>query len=281
MVNSVYTKQEEKLCLIPLITKLQQWHQPGKTVIVGIQGGQGTGKTTLGRLLVDVLERVGMKVTAFSIDDFYTSRRQRKILARKYPHNPYYQIARGMPGTHRVSLLQKTLTKIKTGKNFELPIFDKSLHQGAGDIAKRTKKVKGRQDFVFFEGWCLGAPKVTSKEFQRVCKKYKVDLKTLDPNLKFHKVLLKHVKDYQASWKLLDKMVMLQPDSSNLHLKWRAQQERELKAAKGSGMSPQEISSFVAPYLPLTYLCYEKVKFDVKILINARHKLYRIKAKKI
>ncbi len=275
----IYTKQEEQKVLVPLLKKIYQWRQPGKTTIIGIQGGQGTGKTTLVHFLQEVLQRAGYKVVSFSLDDFYTSWKERQQLAEKHLHNPFYQISRGMPGTHRLELLKKILQALKEGRTAEIPIFDKSLHQGAGDIAKQTRKVSGRQDFILFEGWCLGLPVVENKELKRICQKNKIDLQNLDPKLKYSKEVLQFAKKYRSLWKYLDKIVMLKPSSSGLHLQWRLQQEKELQEKKGSGMDPEQVKRFVEPFLPFTYLCYEKVKPDVRILISKEHKMYEMEEK--
>lgn len=130
-----------------------------------------------------------------------------------------------------------------------------------------------RQDFVLFEGWCLGLPVVDVKELKKICEKDKINMKRLDPELKHASVVLKFTKKYQPLWKFLDHLVMLKPSSSDLHLKWRLQQEKELKLKKGSGMSKEQVRKFVEPYLPFTYVCYEKVKADAKILIDEGHRM--------
>jgi len=242
--------------------------QPGKTLIVGLQGGQGTGKTTIVEVIKKNLR--GYNVHSFSIDDFYTSYQDRQKLAKKYKDNPFYQIARGMPGTHRVDYLLKTLQKIRQGKPFQIPVFDKSLRQAQGDISKKTIKVTKRQDFILFEGWCVGLPTVSSAELINICKKTKIDLP------KGNKVVLKHIKEYQPLWKYLDYMVMIKPDSSEVHKEWRSLQEKRLREKKGEGLSKEQISKFVDIYLPFTYVCYEKIRPDAVIKVDQKHEYYRI-----
>ncbi|HLD39584.1 MAG TPA: P-loop NTPase fold protein [Candidatus Nanoarchaeia archaeon] len=271
-----FTKEEEQKIIVPIAEQLQKIHHKNKTTVVGIQGGQGTGKTTIVQFLEKQLKKKGFKVQSFSLDDFYQSWKERKKLQEKYSHNLFYQISRGLPGTHRVKFLLETLQRAKAGKNFEIPIFDKSKYDGKGEILSKTKKVKGRQDFLILEGWCVGMPAVSSQQLLDICRRNGIDLRKLDPTLQDHKVVLAFVKEYQPVWKLLDYIVMLKADSPEVHKKWRLLQEQKLKEKKGQGMSKQEVHAFVEPFLPFTYVCYNLIKPDVKVLIDEKHNFYRI-----
>ena len=270
-----FTKEEEKKIITPIAEQLQHMHTKG-TTIVGVQGGQGTGKTTIVKILEKHLKEQGFKVQSFSIDDFYKSWKERKALQQKYPVNPFYQISRGLPGTHRVKFLLETLQRAKSGKDFAIPLFDKSLYDGKGDVLSKTKKVKGRQDFVIIEGWCVGMPEVNSQKFLEICKSNGINISKLDPKLQEHKVVLKFAKEYQPIWKLLDYQIILKADSPEVHKKWRLLQEKRLKAAKGKGMNDKQVHAFVEPFLPFTYVCYDLIKPDVKVLIDEKHNFYRI-----
>ena len=66
-------------------------------------------------------------------------------------------LTRGVPGTHDLNLLMKTIKKLKE-KKFKtvfIPKFDKS----SDDRFKKNKwqKIKKRPDIIIFEGWCVGA----------------------------------------------------------------------------------------------------------------------------
>ncbi len=274
-----FTKLEQKQIIIPLADRIAEVHNKG-TTIVGLQGGQGTGKTTIVNFLKNELKKRGYKVQSFSIDDFYKSLAERKKLSSNFPENTFYQISRGLPGTHRYKQLLATLKKIKTGKPFKIPFFDKSLHKGRGDITKKTKKVSSKQDIVILEGWCVGIPYVSSENLRKICKKNKINLHKLDPKLKYHLEVLKFVKQYQILWNYLDYMVMLKPSSIKVHQEWRSLQERRLRKSKGGGMNIKEIKGFVEPYLPFTYLCYDKIVPDFKIFIDKKHNYFLSKPKK-
>jgi len=275
-MSPIFTRQEHQHVLHPLIARLEKLYQANKTIIVGIQGGQGTGKTTLVRILQKELEQKGYSVSHFSIDDFYLSLVQRKALQKKFPRNPFYQIARGLPGTHDLPLLKEVLSLLKQGRRVEIPMFDKSSENGHGDRSALTTFVSERQDFVLFEGWCVGIPLVSLQRLTRLCAKNKVPLKKIDPTLKYSSVVLRFIKQYQSLWKLLDFKIMLKPKAIKLHFLWRQQQEHELKVQRGQGMSSGEIERFVTFFLPFTYVCYEKLRAQATILIDEKHVFRRI-----
>ena len=276
MGEKEFNTEEEKKIIFPIVEKLNEIHRKGTTTIVSIQGGQGTGKTTIVKFLEKLLKKNRFKVQSFSLDDFYKSYDERQKLQQKFPANNFYQIPRGLPGTHRVKFLLGTLKKAKEGKDFEIPIFDKSLYHGKGDVLPKTRKIKGRQDFIILEGWCVGIPSVSAHKFLEICKKNSINIKKIDPKLQDYGVVLNFMKEYRSIWKLLDYQIMLKADTPEVHKKWRLLQEKKLKEDKGQSMTKKEVHSFVELFLPFTYVCYDLIKPDVKVLIDEKHNFYRI-----
>lgn len=270
-----YSKLQRKTCIDPLVRAIQAKHTHGETLVVGIQGGQGTGKTTLTTFLVQEFSKQGFNSIGFSIDDFYTDMKARKSLSRRHHDNPFYLLPRGMPGTHRVSHLYSVIHSLKQGKKTELPVFDKSLHEGFGDVAKRTVKVKEKIDFAFFEGWCVGMPVATVKELLNILRRFGVDDIVSGLSRKHMKEVLDQVRQYQRVWELLDYLIMIMPDNPALHLKWRNQQENDLRRKHGKGLSKTGVLDLVNGFLPFTYLCYSKINPDVRVRVDSRHK-YRL-----
>ena len=78
-----------------------------KTKIVGLSGGQGAGKSTITAILKFILQKeYGLKICIFSIDDFYKTKNERIKMSKQVHH---LFLTRGVPGTHDVNLLNKTL----------------------------------------------------------------------------------------------------------------------------------------------------------------------------
>jgi D-glycerate 3-kinase len=266
-----YSPGERKSCLDPLASRIRRARKNGATVVIGLQGGQGTGKTTLSRYLEALFTGEGLRVATFSLDDFYRSLDERRQLAAEFPGNPFYALPRGMPGTHRTSLLDDHLVRLKRGEAVDLPVFDKGAHDGAGEIASRAVPVRGRQDLVLFEGWCLGMPRITAPELLEICRRAPLPrLPRATPE--DYQAVLAHLPPYLPIWKRIDLFVMLRADSDRLHERWRLDQEKELIARTGSGLRDAEVRALVRHYLPFTRLCYEKIVPDVLLRIDSEHR---------
>ncbi len=265
MERELYSVREREICLDPLLRRLRR--RPGGTVIVGLQGGQGTGKTTLAGYLVRRLTETGSSVVSFSLDDFYTGWNERHRLAATLPGNPYYGLPRGMPGTHRTEELLAVLQALKAGRDVDLPVFDKSARGGEGEIAARTVPVRGRRDFVLFEGWCIGIPESTPQDLEATVRRHR-----LPPLVGGFEAVLARIGPYQAVWETIDLLIMLYPDAPRLHERWRLEQERDLISRRGSGMAAARVREMVRLFLPFTYLCYDKLAPDIRLPINRSHR---------
>jgi D-glycerate 3-kinase len=93
---------------IPFILECLQLHKassPNKPFIIGLNGVQGVGKTTLVRALAKTLrEQERLQTIVVSIDDFYLKHEDQKALAESQPQNVLVS-CRGEPGNaHLFSL---------------------------------------------------------------------------------------------------------------------------------------------------------------------------------
>ena len=133
-------------------------------LFVGVQGPQGSGKTFLTSHLRSLLAELpySLSVAVLSIDDLYLPHARLTALAKAHPRNRLLQ-GRGQPGTHDIELGHDVLKALKSINDAEggpgqvaLPVFDKSLFDGAGDRAPHAQIVRGPVDVVVLEGWCVG-----------------------------------------------------------------------------------------------------------------------------
>ena len=113
---------------IPICDSIyQDYTKKNKTILIGLSGGQGSGKSTIAQILKLILNiKYNLNTISFSIDDFYKTLKSRKKMS-KTVHKLF--LTRGVPGTHDVKLLRKIFKKLLK-KNFSsllIPKFDKSI----------------------------------------------------------------------------------------------------------------------------------------------------------
>ncbi|MHC5720383.1 MAG: glycerate kinase, partial [Nostoc sp.] len=129
-------------------------------LIQGIFGGQGTGKTTMCKILSLILDQLGYRTLSLSLDDLYKTYSDRLLLTQQDPR----LIWRGPPGTHDVDLGLKVLDQIRQSQSpVMVPCFDKSAYRGAGD--RTTPEMVTGVDIVLFEGWFVGVRPIVPEAF--------------------------------------------------------------------------------------------------------------------
>ena len=206
-------------------------------LILGILAGQGTGKSTLASILILILGEMGYRACSLSLDDLYKTYRSRLILKQQDPR----LVWRGPPGTHDLDLGLKVLNALHQPNSdaiIQLPRFDKSAHNGAGD--RGIPEAISPVDIVLFEGWFVGVrpidpaafdtalpPIVTESDRQFAC----------DMNAK--------LLDYLPLWEKLDRLILLYPLDYRWSLQWRQEAEEGAKSLGNPGMSDFEIEQFV------------------------------------
>jgi len=102
------TVDDKSPVCIPFLLDRLRAHQgggrPDRPFVVGLNGVQGVGKTTLVRALAAALQqRETLSTLVVSIDDFYLPRADQLRLAEEHPANGLVQY-RGQPGAspHRL-----------------------------------------------------------------------------------------------------------------------------------------------------------------------------------
>ncbi|MBN4001786.1 glycerate kinase [Nostoc sp. LPT] len=254
---------------LPLGIKLaSQRQQLGHPLIQGILGGQGTGKTTMSKVLILILDHLGYRTVSLSLDDLYKTYSDRLLLTQQYPR----LIWRGPPGTHDIDLGLNVLDQIRQSQSpVMLPRFDKSAFEGAGD--RTTSEMVADVDIVLFEGWFVGVRPIDPDVFNTAPPPILTDEDRAfarDMNLRLH--------DYLPLWDRLDSLIVLYPIDYRCSLEWRKQAEQQMIAAGKSGMSHAEIEQFVNyfwrslhPELFITPLVRDATAVDLVIEINPDH----------
>lgn len=216
-----------------------------RPAILGLCGAQGSGKTTIARYAVRLLEQRGMRAVALSLDDFYLSRDARQRLAREV--HPLLAV-RGPPGTHDVPLAGAVIDQLRAKGKVALPRFDKAADSRAPRGTWET--VASPVDVVLLEGWCVGA--VSQGEAALV--EPVNDLEREEDPQAVWRTWVNNQLDgpYQFLFARLQDLILLQAPSFEVVAGWRAEQEAKLRARTAGGMSEAEIARFVAHYERLT-----------------------------
>lgn len=239
------------------LTKFHKDHKSaGKRgpLMVGLQGPQGCGKTTLCDALVGELKSQGLVAAVLSLDDLYRTYDGLKGIASQHPNNPLLS-GRGPPGTHDIELATRVLSAVKEindkGSEVELPIFDKSLCDGEGDRSKDTNKIKGPVDVFVLEGWSMGFSPLSTSDLEK-----RVEAKDGKYFTKHSAESLTDLNTYltEVSEKVypnFEALVQVEPDTYEHVFKWRLEQEHNMKKANGGrGMTDDQVRAFVERYMP-------------------------------
>jgi D-glycerate 3-kinase len=245
--------------------------------IIGVNGAQGAGKSTLCRLLQIVLEEGFDKhVATFSIDDIYLTRTERKALAQKV--HPLLE-TRGVPGTHDVALGLQLIRDLKTlaaGQSLRLPVFDKAMDDRAPEQAFR--QVTGPIDLILFEGWCVGAVAQSEAELR-------VAINSLeqreDPDQAWRHYVNQQLRgDYKTLFQTIDFLIMLKVPGMASVLEWRGKQERKLAAMKPAQggraiMDTAALRRFIMHYERLTQATLAEMpnRADLVLVLNLDHQI--------
>ncbi|MGF1934946.1 MAG: glycerate kinase [Nostoc sp. ChiQUE02] len=254
---------------LPLGIKLASHRQDlGRPLIQGILGGQGTGKTTMSKVLSLILDRLGYRTVSLSLDDLYKTYSDRLLLTQQDPR----LIWRGPPGTHDIDLGLNVLDQVRQLQSpVMVPRFDKSAYGGAGD--RTTPEMVTGVDIVLFEGWFVGVRPINAYIFDTA----PLPILT-DEDKAFARDMNLRLYDYLPLWERLDSLILLYPTDYRCSLEWRKQAEQQMIAAGKSGMSNAEIEQFVNyfwrslhPELFIKPLVKDATVVDLVIEIHADH----------
>jgi D-glycerate 3-kinase len=190
-------------------------------VVIGINGAQGSGKSTLCQFLEVLLVEHNQRSATLSIDDLYLTRAERERLAREV--HPLLA-TRGVPGTHDPALGLAVIEDFRAGRDLELPRFDKSVD----DRCPEREHVDGPLQVLLFEGWCLGAQPQDNAALAEPVNALEA---AEDPDLTWRRYVNEALDGaYKALFGELDMLVMLKvPDFAAVRRN-RALQEDKLRA---------------------------------------------------
>ena len=289
-ITSVETKKEKfrnkdkmiRSYLIPVSFWIANKVNKKKPIIIGLDGGQGTGKTTISSIINLILVKYfKLKVFKISIDDFYKTRKERYKLSKKV--HPLL-MTRGVPGTHDIDLILRffKIIKKRNFKSLSLPKFDKSIDDRFKK--KQWYKIKSKPDVIIFEGWFVGAKSQKNIELKKPINSLE---KMEDKSMKWRKyVNFQLAGKYKTFHNMLDCLLYLKAKNFSLLRRWRLKQEKKLflksKNKKNLKiMNKNEVLNFMMTYQRITEQMFKTAKkfSSIVMTLNNQHQIINIKFK--
>lgn len=271
--------------LVPLASRVAAWQQAlDRPLILGLNGAQGTGKSTVALFLQSLLnEAHDCPCARFSLDDIYLTRAEREGLAASI--HPLL-LTRGVPGTHDLLLGQQVIDGLLVddpSHETPIPAFDKAIDDR---LPKHEWPVfKGQAQVVLIEGWCLGAKPEHDPE--RLAKPVNKLEKYEDQDGLWRQYVNDQLWGPYA-WFVdqIDRLIMLKAPSMESVVRWRTLQEQKLAQKVGNApeeggkparkvMGASDLARFIMHYERITRRCLAEMpaRADVVLEIDQDHQI--------
>ena len=109
-------------------------------VLIAIAGPPGSGKSTVGELLTDLMNENLMKTSLVPMDGFHLDNKtleRENLLGRK-----------GAPETFDVKGFTDLIEKLRYKRNSSVPLFDRT----SDEVVKNGRKISSEQEYIIIEG---------------------------------------------------------------------------------------------------------------------------------
>lgn len=252
---------------VPLAAHIAGLHQSrARPLLIGINGAQGSGKSTACRFLEQLLRDHGLSAATLSLDDVYLTRADRAGLAATV--HPLLA-TRGPPGTHDLALADAVITRLLTGSgSVAIPRFDKAGDDRAPE--QGWPIVAAPLDILLFEGWCIGAK--PQPDALLATPVNALETREDPATIWRHHVNTALATGYAALFARLDLLVTLKAPDFAAVRRWRQLQEAKLRTRTGGGMDGATLDRFIDHYQRLTEHMFETLDADIVVPIDPQHK---------
>ena len=249
----------------------------GRTLILGLSGSQGSGKTMVTGILQIILKKFFKKnIYIISIDDFYKTLRDRNRMSQQ-KHSLFK--TRGVPGTHDINLIKNFFISVKRKKfkKIKLPKFNKSID----DRSKKNywHNINKRPEIIILEGWCVGAkPQIISS----LRKPVNILERHEDKDLIWRKYANEKLKkEYKEVFAMIDYFIFMKVPNFKIVFKWRLLQENKLRKKlhyKKKIMTYNAIKRFIMFYQRITLQMMKDLSKSASIvlLLKKNHEIKRV-----
>ncbi|MGL1957343.1 MAG: kinase [Colwellia sp.] len=233
---------------LPLTQRIfKQYKAEQSPYFVGVNGCQGSGKSTLSAFMAEYLSTsLALNVVVMSLDDFYLSSGERNKVAKNI--HPLFN-TRGVPGTHNITKLKQVLGQLKDQcPAIAIPTFNKATDEP--NDKNEWQHINAPVDIIIVEGWCWG---VSAQEQSQLS----TPINALEQHKDQQGIWRNYVNQqlieyYQPLYSFINYWVVLQAPSFDCVYRWRLEQEQKL-----------------AQSLPITEQC--KIMNDTQVLDFIRY----------
>ena len=247
--------------------------------VVGLCGPQGSGKSTIASILLKLLSASDRKVAIVALDDFYLPRSDRQQLATTI--HPLLA-TRGVPGTHDVALMERTLTALSERTTVAIPRFDKASDDRKPPVDWAS--IEAPVDVIVFEGWCVGACAEDEAALEVPANALE---EREDPRCVWRRFVNARLReDYQRVFARIDELILLKAPGFEVVYQWRAEQEQKLRdrlmrAGHDTSrlMEDAALRRFISHYERLTrhILTEMPARADVVIEMDSTRRVERVR----
>jgi len=269
---------------LPVAQQIANWQDRAQhPIVIGLNGAQGSGKSTMAGFLQLLLQHGhNLRTAVMSIDDLYLTKAERQRLARDV--HPLFT-TRGVPGTHDIDLGINTINRLvgaDPNEETAIPCFDKAVDERLDH--SQWKTVIGQMEVVILEGWCVGA--IPQPEEMLSAPVNALELSE-DPEGIWRTYVNQSLgQSYQELFNKLDYLIMLKVPGFSCVREFRLKQEEKLrqKVAENSAkatalMTADEVLRFIMHYERLTEWMLQEMPgyADILLEVTAEHQLAAIK----
>tara|TARA_R110001583_G_scaffold16561_21_gene67983 strand:+ start:13572 stop:14489 length:918 start_codon:yes stop_codon:yes gene_type:complete len=227
-------------------------HNKASPFFVGVNGCQGSGKSTLSDFICHYIEHMtDLKVIVLSLDDFYFSQQKRSQLAEQV--HPLLK-TRGVPGTHDAAQMHDIFDQLtQSSGSIALPRFNKATDNPFP--CEQWPLIDLPVDIVIFEGWCWG---VSAQTEQQLITPINTLEQQFDQDAQWRTYVNQAlINDYLPLYEVMDFWVLLKAPSFDCVYQWRLEQENKLREKSDNNdnsgvMSEQQVLQFIQYYQRLT-----------------------------
>ena len=228
----------------PLWHQVREWMKKSRPLLIGVAGGNGSGKSTMVTWLRQLLELNNVRAVSLSVDDFHLTQTERCQLSKTV--HPLLQTRSA--GTIDVTLMTDTLFQLlhlSNGDEITVPRFSKLMDDR--EPSDQWWSTRGPIDVILWEGFCISSQAQSNDEITVPVNRLESEQ---DPNCIWREFVNEQIKRMQLSFDWIDRLIYLSVDTFSEVIANRARTEITMKnkLTNYTPMNQQSLACFLMQY---------------------------------